>query len=86
KESGLYFGFLSLVTGIFYFIGTLSGGYMVEILQRWYSENTALIIALAFVTGARFLLSFLFLSLKEVKEFPFSLRRYLTSIFTKKQE
>ncbi|MCG3221860.1 MAG: hypothetical protein H7641_10815 [Candidatus Heimdallarchaeota archaeon] len=59
---------------------------MVEILQRWYSENTALIIALAFVTGARFLLSFLFLSLKEVKEFPFSLRRYLTSIFTKKQE
>ncbi len=79
KESGLYFGFLSLITGIFYFIGTLSGGYMVEILQRWYSENTALIIALAFVSGARFILSFLFLSLKEVKEFPSSLRAMVKS-------
>jgi MFS family permease len=80
KESGLYFGFLSLVTGIFYFIGTLSGGYMVEILQRWFSEAVALNIALAFVSGARFLLSFLFLSLKEVKEFPFSFRNYIKTL------
>ncbi|MHA1955046.1 MAG: MFS transporter, partial [Candidatus Heimdallarchaeaceae archaeon] len=85
KESGLYFGFLSLITGIFYFIGTLSGGYMVEILQRWYSENTALIIALAFVVGARFLLSFLFLSLKEVKEFPSSLKDSMKSIGRKQR-
>jgi MFS family permease len=85
KESGLYFGFLSLVTGIFYFIGTLSGGYMVEILQRWYSENTALIIALAFVSGARFLFSFLFLSLKEVKEFPSTLNIQFKSLISKKK-
>ncbi|NPD89960.1 MAG: MFS transporter [Asgard group archaeon] len=86
KESGLYFGFLSLVTGIFYFIGTLSGGYMVEILQRWYSENTALIIALAFVSGARFLLSFLFLSLKEVKDFPTTFKLMIKSLNIRKQK
>ncbi len=70
KNSGLYIGFLSMITGIFYFIGTLLGGYFVQILQNWYTEAIALTIALAFVSCARFLLSFLFLSLKEVKKFP----------------
>ena len=84
KESGLYFGFLSLVVGIFFFIGTLCGGYMVEILQRWYSENTALNISLAFVTGARFIFSFLFLTLKEVKEFPSSLGSLIKTTINKK--
>ncbi|MBY9001223.1 MAG: MFS transporter [Candidatus Heimdallarchaeota archaeon] len=66
KKSGFYIGVLSMVTGIFYFIGTLAGGYSVEILMNWYSEAVALTIALAFVAGVRFLLSFMFLSLKEV--------------------
>ncbi|MHA1809428.1 MAG: MFS transporter [Candidatus Heimdallarchaeaceae archaeon] len=69
KNSGLYIGFLSMVTGIAYFIGTLLGGYFVEILQNWYSLEVSLTIALAFVSGIRFLLSFMFLSLKEVKQF-----------------
>ncbi|MCE7741207.1 MAG: MFS transporter [Candidatus Heimdallarchaeota archaeon] len=74
KDSGLYYGFLSMVTGLFYFAGTLAGGYMVEILQNWYSQEISLNITLAFVSGMRFLLSFMFLSLKEVKEFPATLK------------
>ena len=74
KDSGLYFGFFSMVTGICYFIGSLAGGYMVEILQHWYSEEIALNISLVFDTIMRFLLSFIFLALKEVKEFPKSLK------------
>lgn len=70
KDSGLYYGFLSMITGLFYFVGSLSGGYMMDILQNWYSEEMALNISLAIVAGLRFVLSFIFLSLKEVKEFP----------------
>jgi len=69
KNSGLYIGVLSMATGICYFIGTLLGGYFVEILLNWYSLEVSLTIALAFVSGIRFLLSFMFLSLKEVKQF-----------------
>ncbi|MHA1200828.1 MAG: MFS transporter [Candidatus Heimdallarchaeaceae archaeon] len=74
KDSGLYFGFLSMVTGIFYFAGSLAGGYMVEILQNWYSQEIALNITLGSVSVMRFFLSFMFLSLKEVKEFPATLK------------
>ncbi len=70
KSSGLYIGFLSLVTGVSYFFGTLFGGYFVQILENWYTQAFALTIALAFVTCGRFLLSFPFLLLKEVKDFP----------------
>ena len=69
KNSGLYIGVLSMATGICYFIGTLLGGYFVELLLNWYSLEVSLTIALAFVSGIRFLLSFMFLSLKEVKQF-----------------
>ncbi len=69
KNSGLFFGFFSMVTGLFYFVGSLAGGYMVDILEHWYSEVVSLNIALVFVTIMRFVLSFIFLSLKEVKEF-----------------
>ena len=69
ENSGVYIGFLSMVTGIFYFIGTLLGGYFVDIFMIWYPEEVALTIALAFVAIARFVTSFLFLNLKEVREF-----------------
>ncbi len=72
RNGGLYFGVLGLVTGVFYFIGTLLGGYLVQILQNWYSQEVSLTIALAFVTVMRFILGFMFLSLKEVKKFSSS--------------
>ncbi|MCG3257938.1 MAG: MFS transporter, partial [Candidatus Heimdallarchaeota archaeon] len=74
KNGGLYFGVLGLVTGVFYFVGTLLGGYMVQVLQNWYSQEVSLTIALAFVTVMRFILGFMFLSLKEVKLFSSSFR------------
>ena len=75
KNSGLYFGVLSLVTGVFYFIGTLAGGYFVQILEIWYPEEIALNIGLIFICIARFLLGFIFLALKEVKSFEYSYRQ-----------
>ena len=84
KNSGLYFGVLSLVTGVFYFLGTLAGGYMVQILEIWYSQEVSLTIALAFVCIMRFLLGFIFLSLKEVKSFEYSYKElpgYIKSNF-----
>ncbi len=103
RDSGLYIGFLSMVTGVCYFIGTLFGGYFVDVAEMLFNKTgvsfiltsnistvfsnnlfthtlvgqnvmldtfgLALTIALAFVAVMRFLLSFMFLSLKEVKEF-----------------
>ena len=104
KDTGLYYGVLGLVTGVAYFIGTLIGGYSVELNEYLLNKssifvtlkasvpiisssvdvashaiigqnvlldtfNLAVIIALAFVSGMRLLISFSFLSLKEVKEF-----------------
>ncbi len=75
KDTGLYFGVLSLVTGVFYFVGTLAGGYFVQVFEIWYSEEVALTIALVFICIMRFIIGFIFLTLKEVKDFEYSYRQ-----------
>jgi len=80
KESGTYFGFFTMITGIFFFFGSLMGGYLVEGLQNWYTLSKSLTIVFIIVASARFSISFLFLTLKEYKQFPYSFGELVKSI------
>jgi len=61
------------------------GGYLVEGLQNWYTLAESLTIVFIIVASVRFSTSFLFLTLKEYKQFPYSFGDLIKSIkFIKK--
>ncbi|NPD89530.1 MAG: MFS transporter [Asgard group archaeon] len=72
REGGVYFGIHSMLVGIFMFLGSLAGGYLTEMFDKWYPLLTAVKITLGIAAGGRLLTGLLFLTLKEVKKFPSS--------------
>ena len=61
-----------MLVGICLFLGSLAGGYLTEMFERWYPLLTAVKITLGIAAGGRLLTGLLFFSLKEVKQFPSS--------------
>ncbi len=74
EEGGSYFGIFNMITGIFFFLGSLAGGYLVEVLGRYFTLSLALGVALALSSCGRFIVSIFYMSMKEVKTFPTSLK------------
>jgi hypothetical protein len=74
-----------MLTGIFFFLGSLAGGYLTEWFSTWTSSLLiAVQISLGIAVGGRILTSLLYLTLKEVKAFPSSwgeVKRHLLKRF-----
>jgi MFS family permease len=74
REGGIYFGIHSMLVGVCLFLGSLAGGYLTEMFEKWYPLLTAVKITLGIAAGGRLLTGMLFFTLKEVKQFPSSWR------------
>ena len=72
REGGVYFGIHSMLVGVCMFLGSLAGGYLTEMFDKWYPLLTAVKITLGIAACGRLLTGLLFLTLKEVKKFPSS--------------
>jgi len=83
RDRSLYIGLYNMVLGIILFLGSLFGGYLVDILMGEkavfglsanYTHYTA--VTIVFLVGfvGRVITAFPFLALKEVKSFPYKLR------------
>lgn len=60
-----YISIMNGFNGVVYFLGALSGGYMLELFLNWFGLGLALIVAYMVVVAGRFISSFLFLHLEE---------------------
>ncbi|MHA1354771.1 MAG: MFS transporter [Candidatus Heimdallarchaeota archaeon] len=83
KDRSMYIGFYNMFIGVILFLGSLAGGYMVDILKgdksifgsSFYYTATAA-VTITFFAGfiGRVITAFPFLALKEAKTFPYQLR------------
>ncbi|NHJ40893.1 MAG: MFS transporter [Asgard group archaeon] len=83
KDRSTYVGFYNMICGIILFLGSLFGGYLVDFLtgekflfnySPQYAQFQAVTIALAVGFVGRLITSFPFLTLKEVKSFPYKFK------------
>ncbi|MHA1124965.1 MAG: hypothetical protein ACTSQX_04975, partial [Candidatus Heimdallarchaeota archaeon] len=83
RDRSMYVGIYNMFIGIILFLGSLTGGYMVDILTgekaifgSSFSFTSTLAVTIAFLVGfvGRIITAFPFLALKEVKTFPYKLR------------
>ncbi|NHJ47945.1 MAG: MFS transporter [Asgard group archaeon] len=83
KRRSTYVGFYNMITGIMLFFGSLFGGYLVDFLMGetlilgfspFYAQYKAVTIAFAVGFVGRLITAFPFLTLKEVKKFPYKLK------------
>jgi MFS family permease len=82
-ERSTYVGFYNMIWGIVLFLGSLFGGYLVDFLMGekllfgyspFYSQYRAVTIAFAVGFIGRLITAFPFLTLKDVKPFPYKLK------------
>jgi MFS family permease len=83
KERSTYVGFYNMLMGIMLFLGSLFGGYLIDILMGeklffglspFFDQYRAVTIAFAVGFVGRLLTAFPFLALKEMKSFPYKLK------------
>ncbi len=83
KERSMYIGFYNMFYGILLFLGSLFGGYLVDFLMGnislfgitlAYSQYHAITIALAVGFVGRVLTALPFLTLQEVRKFPYKFK------------
>lgn len=83
RDRSMYIGVYNMFIGIILFLGSLVGGYMVDILTgekaifgSSFNYSATAAVTIAFFVGfiGRFITSFPFLTLKEVKTFPYKLK------------
>ena len=72
-DGGTYYGVFNLLTGVACFIGPLLGGYIFDHYNALFPTNVAYAIAVDVSLLGRFIISWGFLSIHEVKTFPESL-------------
>ncbi len=83
RDRSLYIGIYNMFIGIVLFLGSLTGGYMIDILTgdkaifgSGFTFSPTDAVTIAFIVGfiGRVITSFPFLALKEAKSFPYKLR------------
>ncbi len=94
KNRSLYVGFYNMFYGVILFLGSLLGGYLVDFLigeitiggfSPFYSQYKAVTIAFAVGFVGRLTTAFPFLTLREVKTFPYKLRDLPRLVFRSKK-
>lgn len=86
EEGGSYFGIFNMITGLFFFLGALAGGYLVEVLDMFFTLPLALGVALALSSCGRFIISIFYLTMEEVKTFPTSLKGVFSQLIERRKE
>lgn len=84
-EGGMYFGIYNMLTGAFLFLGSLTGGYLTQFIERFTGLSTAVSISLAIATVGRFTVGSLFTTLKEVKRFPCTFGEIVQNFITRRR-
>ncbi|NHJ05183.1 MAG: MFS transporter [Candidatus Heimdallarchaeota archaeon] len=94
EDRSMYIGFYNMFYGIILFLGSLAGGYLVDFLMGElilfgytpaFEDYKAVTIAFAVGFIGRLLTAFPFLALKEVKQFPLTLKELPKKVFRSKK-
>ncbi|MGQ4833520.1 MAG: MFS transporter [Candidatus Asgardarchaeia archaeon] len=79
EEQASYIAMYNVVTGIIFFTGSLVGGYLGEYLKPFYGELWAMYLVLIISALLRIVGSFIYLTLKEPKEYRTTLKAELVT-------